>query len=135
MQPFVHSLYIHPIKSCGIVRLDIASVTKRGLMSGDIGDRRWFLVDPERKQVVTQRRFPSLTLMRVDLLKTPERQANDSAAMAIYVWSRGHGELVLVPKKVTNEIVTGTHFGKKITGHAVRDPDADAFFSDYVGKR
>ncbi|MDQ3291034.1 MAG: MOSC domain-containing protein [Bacteroidota bacterium] len=58
-------IYIYPIKSLGGVRVDEAIVEPQGLQY----DRRWLLVD-ETNTFLTQRVFPQMALLQVQLLPT-----------------------------------------------------------------
>ncbi|MDQ4139232.1 MAG: MOSC N-terminal beta barrel domain-containing protein, partial [Bacteroidota bacterium] len=58
-------IYIYPIKSLGGVRVDEAVVEPQGLQY----DRRWLLVD-ETNTFLTQRAFPKMALLQVQLLPT-----------------------------------------------------------------
>ncbi|PSR53727.1 MOSC domain-containing protein [Adhaeribacter arboris] len=58
-------IYIYPIKSLGGVRVDRALVEPQGLQY----DRRWLLVD-ETGTFLTQRVFPQMALLQVQLLPT-----------------------------------------------------------------
>jgi uncharacterized protein YcbX len=57
-------IWIYPIKSLGGIKLESAIVEKRGLQY----DRRWMLVD-ENGQFLTQRKFPKMALLQVELLE------------------------------------------------------------------
>jgi len=59
MQARLSSIHVFPIKSCGALALDVATVEMRGLA----GDRRWMIVDAAGK-FVTGRRQPRLTQVR-----------------------------------------------------------------------
>ncbi|MEM9712632.1 MAG: MOSC N-terminal beta barrel domain-containing protein [Actinomycetota bacterium] len=61
--PTVASLHLHPIKACGRVDVESATVGRHGL----IGDRDWQLVDAEGAPV-TQRTEPSLATVRPEPL-------------------------------------------------------------------
>jgi hypothetical protein len=58
----ISELNIYPIKSLGGISLTSAVVTDRGLKY----DRRWMLVD-EQNRFITQREFPQLALLKVQL--------------------------------------------------------------------
>jgi len=55
-------IYIYPIKSLGGISLKTAQVQERGLQH----DRRWMLVD-NNNQFLTQRTFPDMALLQVEL--------------------------------------------------------------------
>jgi uncharacterized protein YcbX len=57
-------IWIYPIKSLGGILLQKSRVEKRGLQY----DRRWMLVD-EKGQFLTQRKFPKMALLQVELLE------------------------------------------------------------------
>lgn len=57
-------IFIYPIKSLGGISVKEAEVTDRGLKY----DRRWMLVDSSGK-FLTQRTFPQMALIKVDLSK------------------------------------------------------------------
>lgn len=56
-------LNIYPIKSCGGIALREATITQVGLMSEDIFDREWMVVDADGR-FITQRDFPTMALIR-----------------------------------------------------------------------
>ncbi|WP_298735668.1 MOSC N-terminal beta barrel domain-containing protein [uncultured Chitinophaga sp.] len=58
----IGELHIYPIKSLGGISLGSAVVTDRGLQY----DRRWMLVDAQNR-FITQREFPQLALLKVQL--------------------------------------------------------------------
>ncbi len=58
----IQDLYIYPIKSLGGVRLTEAKVEERGFEH----DRRWMLID-ENGQFISQRTFPNMALLRVEI--------------------------------------------------------------------
>jgi uncharacterized protein YcbX len=55
-------LYIYPIKSAGGVSLTTGQLDDRGLQH----DRRWMVVD-EQNSFLTQRKFPRMALISVEL--------------------------------------------------------------------
>ena len=91
----VSQLYIYPIKSLGGIALNKAQVTDRGFQY----DRRWMLVD-ENNQFLTQRIFPQMALLQVqvkeDSLLVQHKKDGSSinvpfqplgAAYKVQVWS------------------------------------------------
>jgi hypothetical protein len=58
----LHSLYVHPVKSCAGIGVSSSLLVDTGL---DL-DRAWMLVD-ERREFVTQRELPKLALIRPTL--------------------------------------------------------------------
>ncbi len=58
----LHSLYVHPVKSCAGLAVDEALLIETGLQF----DRAWMVVDPEG-QMVTQRDLPRLALVKPQL--------------------------------------------------------------------
>jgi uncharacterized protein YcbX len=69
-------IYIYPIKSASGIALEMAQVGKRGFQY----DRQWMLVD-ERGKFLTQRQFPRMALIKVQLegeylvIAAPQRQS------------------------------------------------------------
>ncbi len=61
-QATIQDLFIYPIKSLGGARLESAQLEAKGLRH----DRRWMLVD-EQQRHVTQREFPTLSLLSVSV--------------------------------------------------------------------
>ena len=59
------SIYLYPIKSLGGISVTSADVQKRGLQH----DRRWMLTDPSGR-FLTQRVFPEMALLTVELTAT-----------------------------------------------------------------
>lgn len=60
----ISEIWIYPVKSLGGIRLNEALLTERGLQ----WDRRWMLLD-EKGAFMTQRQFPSMALLEVNLQK------------------------------------------------------------------
>lgn len=60
MEPRIHSLHVHPVKSCRAMSIDVVRVTTRGFC----GDREFAFVD-EAGRVLTQRRHPRLATVDV----------------------------------------------------------------------
>lgn len=58
----ISQLYIYPIKSLGGIGVNSAIVTSRGFQH----DRRWLLVD-ENNSFLTQRVFPQMALLKVEI--------------------------------------------------------------------
>ncbi|UEG50114.1 MOSC domain-containing protein [Ferruginibacter lapsinanis] len=59
----VSELYIYPIKSLGGIAVSSAELTDRGFQY----DRRWMLID-EGNNFLTQREYPQMALLQVDLI-------------------------------------------------------------------
>ncbi len=57
--PFISELNLYPIKSCGAIALQSATVTKAGLMTQYIYDREWMVVD-EEGHFLSQREYPKM---------------------------------------------------------------------------
>jgi uncharacterized protein YcbX len=53
---------IYPVKSLGGISLDYSVIEERGLQF----DRRWLLID-EKNHFLTQREYPQMAMMRIDL--------------------------------------------------------------------
>ncbi|MFC7516212.1 MOSC domain-containing protein [Herbaspirillum sp. GCM10030257] len=60
--PILTELNLYPIKSCAGISLREATVTPAGLMSEQIYDREWMVVDAEG-QFMTQRDYPKMALI------------------------------------------------------------------------
>lgn len=61
---FISEINIYPIKSLGGISVENSVVEKRGLQF----DRRWMLID-EKNKFLTQREFPKMATMNVEILK------------------------------------------------------------------
>lgn len=57
--PFISELILYPIKSCGGIALQSATITKAGLMTQYIYDREWMVIDAEG-QFLSQRDYPNM---------------------------------------------------------------------------
>src|SRR5471030_3268454 len=66
--PILSELTLYPIKSCAGIALQEATLTREGLMTQQIYDREWMVVNPAG-HCVTQREFPRMALI-VPRLKT-----------------------------------------------------------------
>lgn len=60
--PILSELTLYPIKSCAGIALREAVMTPAGLMSEQIYDREWMVVDAEG-EALTQREFPKMALI------------------------------------------------------------------------
>jgi uncharacterized protein YcbX len=60
----IQSLHIYPVKGCGGIALDSATLGPAGLRSQGVGDREWMLVDADTGLFVTQRQLPRMALVR-----------------------------------------------------------------------
>jgi uncharacterized protein YcbX len=60
--PILTELYLYPIKSCAGIALREATVTTAGLMSAQIYDREWMVIDADGVSL-TQREYPQLALV------------------------------------------------------------------------
>jgi uncharacterized protein YcbX len=60
--PILSELILYPIKSCAGISLREATLTPAGLMSQQIYDREWMVVDTDG-EALTQREFPKMALI------------------------------------------------------------------------
>src|SRR5471032_1901491 len=60
--PILSELTLYPIKSCAGIALQEATLTREGLMTQQIYDREWMVVDPAGR-CLTQREFPRMALI------------------------------------------------------------------------
>ena len=60
--PTIAELTLYPIKSCAGIALQEATLTEQGLMTQQIYDREWMVVDGEGRQL-TQREHPRMALI------------------------------------------------------------------------
>ena len=60
--PTIAELTLYPIKSCAGIALQEATLTEQGLMSQQVYDREWMVVDGEGRQL-TQREHPRMALI------------------------------------------------------------------------
>jgi len=60
--PTLSALNLYPIKSCAGIALQEATLTAEGLMTGQIYDREWMVVDLDGRQL-TQREHPRMALI------------------------------------------------------------------------
>lgn len=81
--PILSELNLYPVKSCAGVTLREASLTAAGLMSRQVHDREWMVVDPEGN-FLTQRQHPKLaTIMPVIHSQVLELNAPGMPALEI----------------------------------------------------
>ena len=94
----ISRLYCYPIKSCGGITLESATVSLRGIQH----DRAWAVVDLKTHRVLTQREVPKLCLVRTEItaegqlafsapdcagLQTPlDAPESPRAAIAVEIW-------------------------------------------------
>ena len=60
--PILSEITLYPIKSCAGIALQEATLTREGLMTQQIYDREWMVVDPAGR-CLTQREFPRMALI------------------------------------------------------------------------
>ena len=114
-QTVVSGLYVYPIKSAAGIALQSAGVDPRGLRY----DRRWMLVD-EAGKLITQRRFPEMALITVQIRE--EHLIVDAPGMAsLYVPLQPENNN-LVPVQVWDDHTQGSPLGR----------EADRWFSAYL---
>ncbi len=75
---FISEIIIYPIKSLGGISLKSSVVEERGLQF----DRRWMLVD-ETNKFLTQREFPKMATIRVEIAKDDLRVSQNSSEKVI----------------------------------------------------
>jgi uncharacterized protein YcbX len=112
------SVHIYPLKGCRAVDLDQAVVEPWGLA----GDRRWLLVDPEG-QFLTQREHPALARLVVGY----------GHGADITVAADGGRPLSVAAPGGRPELLKVTVWRSTVLA-AVAGPEADAWFSGYLGR-
>lgn len=122
--PRVHSLHIYPIKSCREIRLHEADVTPLGLKTGNINDRSWAIIN-ENGVCLTQRQYPQLARVEIQLLRNHNGWANGIAVAA-----PGMKSLTLDPDE-KHDPATLRHFSDKFPGHLAA-PEAHEWFSAFL---
>lgn len=75
---FLSEINIYPIKSLGGISLKSSVIENRGLQF----DRRWMLVD-EKNKFLTQREFPKMATIGVEILEYNLRVATESESLEI----------------------------------------------------
>jgi uncharacterized protein YcbX len=99
------AIYIYPIKSLGGISLNDSGVTERGLKY----DRRWLLVD-ENGKFITQRIYPQMTLIDVELdkesLRFKHKKNNGYFNIDINSRSKNYVEVIIWNDKVVAETVS-----------------------------
>jgi uncharacterized protein YcbX len=122
--PAISALHLYPIKSCGGIALQEATITAAGLMSQEIGDREWMVVD-QQGAFLTQRSHPRMAtikpLLRSDVL---ELQAPAMPAFAIPLAMPKLSQATTVTVRVWNDTVDALDCGN----------DAANWFSAYLGE-
>jgi hypothetical protein len=117
MAPFIHSLYVYPIKSCQGIRLQQAILDTRGIEY----DRRWMLVD-ERGRFLSQRELPQMALIACCF-------ADDR----LVVSCGGHGELSIPLQQSTGRRVTVGIWNDQCNASEV-SPESNRWFSDVLDR-
>lgn len=110
------SITIYPIKSCGGIELTSAELDSRGLRY----DRRWMVVNNEGV-FMTQREFPRMTLIAVELLSDVLRiEAPNMPPL-------------LVPLIPSNAEHMTVHIWSDTVTAAIVGKEAEAWFSKFLG--
>jgi MOSC domain-containing protein len=112
------SLHVYPVKGCRAVDLGQAVVEPWGLA----GDRRWLIVDADC-QFMTQRKHPALARVVI----TPGPGADITAS------SHGYHPLRVAAPDESAELLKVTVWRSTVLA-ASAGPEADAWFSDYLGQ-
>ncbi len=76
----ISSINIYPIKSLGGISLETAEIERRGLKH----DRRWMLID-EKNRFLTQREFPKMATLKVEIADGNLNVFDDSESVEIAV--------------------------------------------------
>jgi uncharacterized protein len=112
------SVHIYPLKGCRAVGLDEAVVEPWGLA----GDRRWLLVDADCR-FVSQREHPELARLNVSY----------GPAAGITASSDGYPSLRVTAPVDLPELLKVSVWRSTVLA-AAADPEADAWFSAYLGE-
>jgi uncharacterized protein len=113
------SVHIYPLKGCRAVDLDESVVELWGLA----GDRRWMIVDSDCR-FVSQREHPALA--RLDIKYRPGADITAS--------SDGYPTAQVAVPGESPELLKVTVWGSTVLA-AAAGPEADAWFSDYLGEK
>jgi uncharacterized protein YcbX len=113
------SVHIYPLKGCRAVDLDGAAVEPWGLA----GDRRWMLVDSDSR-FVSQREHPALARLVVSYGPGADIAASCESYPTVEVAAPGESP----------ELLKVTVWGSTVLA-AAAGPDADAWFSGYLGEK
>lgn len=113
----VSEVNVYPVKSCGGIALDAASIGERGF----VNDRRWMLLD-ERGSMITQREAPTMALIKT---------AVDDHALRLS--APGRPDFAL-PLDQPGERVAVTIWRDKGVGAVEQGAAVAAWFSDYLGQ-
>jgi uncharacterized protein YcbX len=111
-------IYIYPIKSLGGIRLQEALVEKRGLKY----DRRWMLTD-EKGQFLTQRKFPQMALLQVNI----------TADGLVVTHKQGKMPALLVPFEANDEKSLLVSIWEDVCFAFEVNPDINKWFSEALG--
>lgn len=113
---YLSEIYIYPVKSLGGISLKESDITARGLKY----DRRWLLVDEERR-FITQRTYPQMALISVELreqsIEFKHKKKGTSLNVNLENTSKARSEVVIWNDKVTANNVS---------------EDADEWFSEML---
>jgi uncharacterized protein len=113
------SIHIYPLKACRAVDLDESVVEPWGLA----GDRRWLLVDSDCR-FVSQREHPALARLAVRYGPGADITASGEGYPTVEVAVPGESP----------ELLKVTVWGSPVLA-AAAGPEADAWFSDYLGEK
>jgi len=122
MHPVIKEINLYPIKSCGGISLQSATVGQRGLEAGKIGDRRWMVSDADGV-MITQRQNANLARVRIELLGGALRLTGD-----------GLDPVIADPAEVSGERIPVQLFGRETVGHRAPAP-VNEWFSRFLGQK
>lgn len=114
----LEQLWIYPVKSLPGVRMQTARVDARGFVL----DRHWMLVDGETGRFLTQREYPSLALISLEM-------KGDMVELAI----PGNGVVSVRAGENSGESVEVTVWQDSLPAFCV-SAEVDRLFSAYLGK-
>ncbi len=121
-------LYIYPIKSAGGISISQSQLTSRGLQF----DRRWMVVAPNG-QFMTQRQFPKMALIAVEVLSA-DRSSGTASDAVLRVSAPGMPALTVSHKE--HEDRAGEHKAVEVWGDRAQSidagKDAQAWFTRFL---
>lgn len=113
---FLSEIYIYPIKSLGGIKLNSVEFETRGLKN----DRRYMLID-ENNKFVTQREYPKMSLIKVDIDKD-------------FLTCKFNDDILKVPVYPDNEFIVTVNVWDSYCKAILYNKEINDWFSNILNK-
>ena len=109
-QFYLSAIYVYPIKSLGGINLEASVIEEKGLRH----DRRWLLID-EQGMFITQRKYPSLALLQVDIRGEEIIVFNKTAPENSISFAADQPNGQVIPVTIWDDLTEGIEVDKNVS--------------------